>query len=94
MPKLSFLNPKRVFDLKYVEIVGNLLKLLEILPLVTKAFGSEVEKPEQLYFQRFCVSACSKRCQGIKWKINEQSCLHIKNKSNNKAKFIQERDQY
>lgn len=58
VPKFSFLNPKRVFDLKYVEIVGILLKLLEILPLVTIAFGSGIEKPEQLHFQKSCLSAC------------------------------------
>lgn len=87
MPKFSFLNPKRVFDLKYIDIVGNVLKLLEILPLVTIAFESEIEKPEQLHFQDFCGSACYQWCQGIKWKINDQSCL---NKINNKAKYIQE----
>lgn len=53
MPKFSFINPKRVFDVKYVEIVGNLLKLWEIVPLVTTAFGSGIEKPEQLHFQKF-----------------------------------------
>lgn len=46
MPKSSFLNPKKVFDLKCVEIVGNLLKLLEMLPLVITAFGSGIKMPE------------------------------------------------
>lgn len=46
MPKFSFLNPKRVFDLKYVEILKNILKVLEILPSITIAFGSGIEKPE------------------------------------------------
>lgn len=46
MPKFSFLNLKRVFDLKYIDIVGNVFKLLEILPFVTIAFESRIEKPE------------------------------------------------
>lgn len=59
MPKFSFLNTKRVLDQKYVEMAGNLLKLLEILPLATIAFGSRTEKPEKLHFQKFCVSVHS-----------------------------------
>jgi len=77
MSKFSFLNPERVFDLKYVEMAGNLLKLLEILQL---AFGSGTEKPEQLHFQKFCMSVYSHSCQGIKRKINDQSCLNASNK--------------
>lgn len=59
MPKFSFLNAKRVLDQKYVEMAGNLLKLLEILPLATIAFGSGTEKPEKLHFQKLCVSVHS-----------------------------------